>query len=82
MGHRDSVYRLSELIEVDDALVRGRLSGESAGAGQKEKRRSWWQWKTVVNGLDLWPCKRWMLSIKTVCATLSIDTSHWAIGTE
>lgn len=33
MGHRDSVYRLHELIEIDDALVGGRHSGGKRGRG-------------------------------------------------
>lgn len=37
IGHRDSVYRLSELIEVDDALVGGRHSGGKRGRGAKGK---------------------------------------------
>jgi hypothetical protein len=28
MGHRDSLYRLQDLIEIDDALVGGRRSGK------------------------------------------------------
>ena len=31
-GHRDSVYRLHDLIEIDDVLVGGRRSGGKAGA--------------------------------------------------
>lgn len=27
MGHRDSIYRLEELIEIDDALIGGRQTG-------------------------------------------------------
>ena len=37
MGHRDSVYRLTELIEVDDALVGGRRSGGKRGRGAEGK---------------------------------------------
>ena len=37
MGHRDSVYRLSELIEIDDALVGGRRSGGKRGRGAEGK---------------------------------------------
>ena len=28
MGHRDSVYRLHDLIEIDDAFIGGRCSGK------------------------------------------------------
>ncbi len=27
MGHRDSLYRLQDMIEIDDALIGGRRSG-------------------------------------------------------
>lgn len=37
MGHRDSVYRLTELIEVDDARVGGRRSGGKRGRGAEGK---------------------------------------------
>lgn len=37
MGHRDSMYRLTELIEVDDALVGGRRSGGKRGRGAEGK---------------------------------------------
>jgi len=36
MGHRDSVYRLHDLIEIDDALVGGRRSGKR-GRGAEGK---------------------------------------------
>lgn len=40
MGHRDSIYRLEELIEIDDALIGGDRLEESVGGGvPKEKRR-------------------------------------------
>jgi transposase-like protein len=36
MGHRDSIYRLHDLIEIDDAFVGGRRSGKRGrGAGGK-----------------------------------------------
>jgi transposase-like protein len=37
MGRRDSLYRLSELIEVDDALVGGRHVGGKRGRGAEGK---------------------------------------------
>ena len=37
MGHRDSVYRLHELIEVDDALIGGRHTGGKRGRGAERK---------------------------------------------
>ena len=36
MGHRDSLYRLQDLIEIDDALVGGRCSGKR-GRGAEGK---------------------------------------------
>lgn len=36
MGHRDSIYRLQDLIEIDDALVGGRRS-EKRGRGAEGK---------------------------------------------
>ncbi len=36
MGHRDSIYRLHDLIEIDDALVGGRRSGKR-GRGAEGK---------------------------------------------
>ncbi|MFO7580900.1 MAG: IS1595 family transposase, partial [Nitrosomonas halophila] len=36
MGHRDSIYRLQDLIEIDDALVGGRRSGKR-GRGAEGK---------------------------------------------
>lgn len=33
MGHRDSVYRLHDLIEMDDALIGGRRTGGKRGRG-------------------------------------------------
>lgn len=36
MGHRDSIYRLHDLVEIDDALVSGRRSGKR-GRGVKGK---------------------------------------------
>jgi transposase-like protein len=37
MGHRDSLYRLGDLIEVDDALVGGRHTGGKRGRGAEGK---------------------------------------------
>lgn len=37
MGHRDSIYRLEELIEIDDALIGGDRLGESEGGGAERK---------------------------------------------
>ncbi len=37
MGRRDSVYRLTELVEVDDALVGGRRPGGKRGRGAEGK---------------------------------------------
>ncbi|PTQ78661.1 hypothetical protein C8R28_10648 [Nitrosomonas ureae] len=37
MGHRDSIYRLEELIEIDDALIGGDRLGESVGGGAERK---------------------------------------------
>ena len=37
MGHRDSIYRLHDLIEIDDALVGGRRSGGKRGRGAEGK---------------------------------------------
>lgn len=36
MGHRDSIYRLHDLIEIDDALMGGRRSGKR-GRGAEGK---------------------------------------------
>lgn len=36
MGHRDSIYRLHDLVEIDDALVGGRRSGKR-GRGAEGK---------------------------------------------
>src|SRR5665647_1191435 len=33
MGHRDSIYRLRDLIEMDDALIGGRRTGGKRGRG-------------------------------------------------
>jgi transposase-like protein len=37
MGHRDSIYRLHELIEIDDALIGGRHTGGKRGRGAERK---------------------------------------------
>jgi transposase-like protein len=37
MGHRDSLYRLGDLVEVDDALVGGRHTGGKRGRGAEGK---------------------------------------------
>ncbi|SER03803.1 ISXO2-like transposase domain-containing protein [Nitrosomonas sp. Nm51] len=37
MGHRDSIYRLHELIEIDDALIGGRHAGGKRGRGAEGK---------------------------------------------
>lgn len=37
MGHRDSIYRLEELIEIDDALIGGRQTGGKRGRGAERK---------------------------------------------
>lgn len=37
MGHRDSVYRLHDLIEIDDAFIGGRRSGGKRGRGAEGK---------------------------------------------
>lgn len=37
MGHRDGVYRLHDLIEMDDALIGGRRSGGKRGRGAEGK---------------------------------------------
>jgi len=44
MGHRDSLYRLQDLIEIDDALAGGRRSGKR-GAALKENLRCWWRFE-------------------------------------
>ncbi len=36
MGHRDSIYRLSEVIELDDALIGGKKAGKR-GRGAEGK---------------------------------------------
>jgi len=55
MGHRDSVCRLTELIEIDDAG--DGAAGESVGAARKEKRPCWWRSKIAVSAPGLWPCR-------------------------
>jgi len=37
MGHRDSIYRLHELIEINDALIGGRHIGGKRGRGTERK---------------------------------------------
>ena len=37
MGHRDSIYRLHELIEIDDTLIGGRHTGGKRGRGAEGK---------------------------------------------
>ena len=58
MGHRDSLYRLGDMVEVDDALVGGRLRAESGAEARKARRRFWWRWKTGARKPDMWRWKR------------------------
>lgn len=37
MGHRDSIYRLQDLIEMDDAFIGGKRSGDKRGRGAAGK---------------------------------------------
>ena len=38
MGRRDSIYRLTDLIEVDDTYVGGKKSGGKRGRGAAGKK--------------------------------------------
>ena len=62
MGHRDSIYRLHDLIEIDDALVGGRRSGKR-GRGAEGKPQYWWRLRTGTSVLGLSPCNRSLLSL-------------------